>query len=129
MTDQTSSKPGSEPPAIIVISPSGMAVAEEIKALSDGKIHGLKGRVDACDVPFDDVGEHLAALFVGGTTIVGVMASGALVRMVAPHLRDKHSDPAVIAVADDGSSVVPLVGGVGMLVTQMGCYHAHQGTR
>ncbi|MEL6744266.1 MAG: precorrin-3B C(17)-methyltransferase, partial [Pseudomonadota bacterium] len=93
MTDQTSSKPGSEPPAIIVISPSGMAVAEEIKALSDGKIHGLKGRVDACDVSFDDVGEHLAALFVGGTTIVGVMASGALVRMVAPHLRDKHSDP------------------------------------
>ncbi|MEM1040148.1 MAG: precorrin-3B C(17)-methyltransferase [Pseudomonadota bacterium] len=88
-----------------------MAVAEEIKALSDGTIHGLKGRVDACDVSFDDVGEHLAALFVSGTTIVGVMASGALVRMVAPHLRDKHSDPAVIAVADDGSSVVPLVGG------------------
>jgi len=88
-----------------------MAVAEEIKALSDGAIHGLRGRVDVCDTVFEDVADHLASLFAAGRTIIGVMASGALVRMIAPHLRDKHTDPAVIAVADDGSSVVPLVGG------------------
>eukprot|EP01035_Chromulina_nebulosa_P064760 gene64760-88591_t len=39
------------------------------------------------------------------------MASGALIRLLVPHLNDKTREPPVLAVAEDGSSVVPLVGG------------------
>lgn len=106
-----SKDPTSVGPAIIVLSPSAMPVAEEIKALSGGAIHTLSSRVDGGDVAFDNAAGHIAELFQAGTTIVGIMACGALVRMVAPYIRSKHEDPAVIAVADDGSSVVPLIGG------------------
>ena len=51
------------------------------------------------------------ALFAARKPIIGVCASGILIRAVAPLLRDKHEEPPVIAVADDGSAVVPLLGG------------------
>ncbi|MEE9314040.1 MAG: precorrin-3B C(17)-methyltransferase [Rhizobiaceae bacterium] len=98
-------------PAIVVLSISSLAVAEEIKSLTGGVIHGLSGRVDKCDVSFENAAHHLGQLFMGGTAIIGVLASGALIRLIAPHITDKKTDPAVISVADDGSSVVPLLGG------------------
>ena len=48
---------------------------------------------------------------VSGETIIGLCASGILIRAVAPHIADKHSEPPVLAVAEDGSSIVPLLGG------------------
>jgi cobalt-precorrin 5A hydrolase/precorrin-3B C17-methyltransferase len=42
--------------------------------------------------------------------VVLVMATGAAVRLVAPHLADKLRDPAVVAVDDGGRWVVPLAG-------------------
>ncbi|MGE3740186.1 MAG: precorrin-3B C(17)-methyltransferase, partial [Geminicoccaceae bacterium] len=38
-------------------------------------------------------------------------ASGILIRAVAPHLADKTGEPALVAVAEDASAVVPLLGG------------------
>ncbi len=49
--------------------------------------------------------------FLENRPIVGICASGILIRILAPCLSDKHSEPPVIAMADDGSSVVPLLGG------------------
>ncbi len=43
--------------------------------------------------------------------IIGVCATGILIRMLAPFLISKESDPPVLAVAEDGSVVVPLLGG------------------
>ena len=43
--------------------------------------------------------------------MIGVCASGILIRAVAPLLNDKRSEPPVISVSDDGSVVVPLLGG------------------
>ena len=98
-------------PIILVLSVSSMAVAEEIRALTGGQIHGLRGRVNGSDVMFDNTAHHVGQLFQAGQTIIGVMATGALIRLIAPHIRDKLSDPAVLSVADDGSTVVPLLGG------------------
>jgi len=102
---------GKDRPAIVVLSASSLAVAEEIKTLTGGQIHGLKNRVNECDVKFNNAAQHLGQLFKGGTTIIAVLASGALIRLIAPHINDKKTDPAVISVADDGSCVVPLLGG------------------
>jgi cobalt-precorrin 5A hydrolase/precorrin-3B C17-methyltransferase len=43
--------------------------------------------------------------------VIGICAAGILIRAVAPRLADKHGEPPLIAVAADGSSVVPLLGG------------------
>lgn len=96
--------------AIIILSPSALPVAAKVQAASGGEIHGLKGRVDA-DILFENTGSHLRELFANGRPIIGVMAAGALIRLIAPVLDDKHREPPVLAVADDGSAVVPLLGG------------------
>ncbi|HDY90459.1 MAG TPA: hypothetical protein ENH82_20355, partial [bacterium] len=39
------------------------------------------------------------------------MASGIVVRIIAPYIKDKHTDPAVVVVDDVGRSVISLVSG------------------
>lgn len=58
-----------------------------------------------------DVRTDLAAAWARNDGIVLVMATGAAVRLVAPHLADKRSDPGIVAVDDTGSFAVALTGG------------------
>lgn len=102
----------STPTAIVVLGPSGLATARVLEgALPHASIHGLKGRVTECDVTFEKTMSHLAELFEAGTPIVGLCASGILIRALGSLLADKQEEPPVIAVAEDGSAVVPLLGG------------------
>ncbi len=104
-------------PAIIVLSSSALPVAEKIRAATGGAVHAFAARVTAenpAECPpnlFDDAPNHIRALFASRTPIIGVMAAGALIRILATSLSDKYSEPPVVAVADDGSAVVPLLGG------------------
>jgi cobalt-precorrin 5A hydrolase / precorrin-3B C17-methyltransferase len=100
-------------PAIIILSLSALETARCIKAATGGAIHGALKRVALADVDagFDDAGDTLRSLFAQGTPIVAVMAAGATIRLLAPVLADKMAEPPVIAVAEDGSAVVPLIGG------------------
>jgi cobalt-precorrin 5A hydrolase/precorrin-3B C17-methyltransferase len=63
------------------------------------------------DEPIARVAPHLRALFNAGTPIIGVCAAGILIRVLAPLLSGKRVDPPVIAMSEDGGSVVPLLGG------------------
>lgn len=98
-------------PAIIVLTASALPLAVKIKAVCGGEIHGLIGRVDDVDQPFENTKLHLQNLFSSSRTLIGIMASGALIRMLAPILNDKRSEPPVLAMSDDGANVVPLLGG------------------
>ena len=98
-------------PAVVILSKSALPVARKVAAAIDGEIHGAHARVEGAAVPFESASSHIAALFQAGRPIVGLMASGALIRLLAPHLSDKHTEPAVLAVSEDGQSVVPLLGG------------------
>jgi cobalt-precorrin 5A hydrolase/precorrin-3B C17-methyltransferase len=99
-------------PVILVLGPSGLALADKIAALvPDAEIHGLARRVPRASVKFDDTMAHVRACFAAGRVIIGICASAILVRAIGPLLSDKTVEPSVIAVADDGSSVVPLIGG------------------
>ncbi|MEM8856386.1 MAG: precorrin-3B C(17)-methyltransferase, partial [Pseudomonadota bacterium] len=98
---------------IIVLSAAGVEVARALKAqLAPAEIHGLAGRVsaEAVDETFSAAAKHIGGLFAAGRSIVGVCAAGILIRAVAPHLAEKATEPAVVAVAQDGSAVVPLLG-------------------
>ena len=60
---------------------------------------------------FNDTAAHLRALFEAGRPIVGICAAGILIRILAPLLADKSEEPPVIALSEDGASVIPLLGG------------------
>ena len=106
-------QPDSKSPAIVILNDAAMRVAETIRDATGGTIHGAAKRVSASQdvVLFDEAKSNMQALFRNGTPIVAVMASGAVIRILAPLLADKQEEPPVIAVAEDGKAVVPLLGG------------------
>ncbi len=97
-------------PAVVVLAPATEALGRRITvAVPKARLHG---RAPAADVIIvDDLATHLRGLFRAGVPIVGICAAGILIRTLAPLLEDKRHEPPVLAVAPDGSSVVPLLGG------------------
>ena len=99
-------------PAIIVLTPGGAALAARLKtALPDALVIGRRGRVARADLLFDDFAAQLQASFLEGRPIVGLCAAATLIRALAPVIADKQTEPPVVAVAEDGAAVVPLLGG------------------
>ena len=98
--------------AIVVLTEHGLVTARRIRTcLTGARIHGYAPRVPDAEFQFNEVGAELRRLFAAGVDIVAVCAAGILVRTLAPALADKREEPAVVAVAEDGSAVVPLLGG------------------
>lgn len=98
-------------PVILALSKSGETTAHAIAKALDAPVHGRNGRVQTADAFFANALDHTRDLFASGTPIIGVCASGILIRGVASQLNDKTTEPPVISVSDDGKIVVPLLGG------------------
>lgn len=98
-------------PAVLCLNRAGEAVAHRVACELGASVHGRVDRVDEADVFFPDALAHARMLFAAGTPIIGVCASGILIRAVAPLLADKTVEPPVLSVSDDGGVVVPLLGG------------------
>ena len=98
-------------PVVLVLSRSGEATGHSIARALGCMVHGRAGRVKSADAFFDNALVHARDLFAAGIPVIGVCAAGILVRAVAPLLADKRSEPPVISVSDDGSVIVPLLGG------------------
>lgn len=106
----------SGPPALVLLTPNARKAAQllmaafpawEVYAPDDAAlVHALP-----LVPPGGKATDTIAALFLAGRPVIGICAAGILIRAVAPHLADKHSEPPLIAVAADGSAVVPLLGG------------------
>ncbi len=97
-------------PVLFVLGASAVPLARKLKQGLDAEIH-TPDCVAGGDVTYAKATAHLGHLFSEGRSIIGLCAAGILVRAIAPHLADKRSEPPVIALAEDGSSVVPLLGG------------------
>ena len=97
-------------PVIFILGISALPLAQKLKAELNGEIH-TPDCVSGGDVSYAKATAHLAQLFQQGQTIIGLCASGILIRAIAPYLNDKRAEPPVIAMAEDGSSIVPLLGG------------------
>jgi cobalt-precorrin 5A hydrolase / precorrin-3B C17-methyltransferase len=67
----------------------------QTRIYSDGAVVGLPQAWQECDV------------------VISHLALGATTRIIAPLLRDKHTDPGLVVIDDAGRFVVPLVGGHG----------------
>jgi cobalt-precorrin 5A hydrolase/precorrin-3B C17-methyltransferase len=101
------------PPAIIILGQNSLAIAKTISKVFPGsQIYGLVDRTSDTDINFTNFGETLRELFATETPIIAICAAGIIIRTLAPLLSDKRAEPPVLAVAEDGSAVVPLLGGL-----------------
>jgi cobalt-precorrin 5A hydrolase/precorrin-3B C17-methyltransferase len=101
-------------PAIVILGQGSLATARRIQQVYPAaQIHGLAGRVEGADCTYQEFGVTLRALYQQDTPIIALCAAGIVIRTLAPLLLEKGAEPAVLAVAEDGSAVVPLLGGLG----------------
>ena len=101
-------------PAIVILGQSALATARRIQQVyPTAQIHGLAGRVEGADHSYQEFGATLRELYQQDTPIIALCAAGIVIRTLAPLLIEKGAEPAVLAVAEDGSAVVPLLGGLG----------------
>ena len=98
-------------PVFVVLTSSGLKLARSLASRIDADIHGLKSRCPDAPNLFEDTIAHIVALFVAGRPIIGICASGILIRAVAPYLTHKTADAPLLALSDDGLNIVPLLGG------------------
>ncbi|MBM3545535.1 MAG: precorrin-3B C(17)-methyltransferase [Alphaproteobacteria bacterium] len=100
-------------PTIVILGEGSLEAARRVRGALDGAaIYGLAGRTSDTDFSFDEFGETVRRLFREDVPIVAFCAAGIVIRALAPLLQDKHAEPPIIAVAEDGSAVVPLLGGL-----------------
>ena len=99
-------------PVIVALTQTGADLARRLAPhLPGAQTHGLATRAAGLDVTFTDTAAHLRDLFAQGRPIIGICAAGILVRALAPLLADKGTEPPVVALAEDGSVAIPLLGG------------------
>jgi cobalt-precorrin 5A hydrolase / precorrin-3B C17-methyltransferase len=97
-------------PVIIILGPSTLPLARALRGPLFAEIHGPQG-LEGCNQFYNKPTTHIASLFAAGRTVIGICASGILIRALAGATKDKLEEPPVLAVSEDGSAVVPLLGG------------------
>ncbi|HTW51613.1 MAG TPA: precorrin-3B C(17)-methyltransferase [Stellaceae bacterium] len=98
--------------AVVALGPSGAALGRRVCDLLPGaRLHGPRSAAGEWDEAYDRVAPHLRDLFAAGRPVVGLCASGIMIRALAPLVDDKRAEPPVVALAEDGSVAVPLLGG------------------
>lgn len=97
-------------PVVVCLTASGLDIGTRAAGFLNAELHGRAGRAES-KIRFEETGPHLRALFAAGRPIIGVCAAGVLIRALAPLIASKQDEPPVLALAEDGSSIVPLLGG------------------
>ncbi len=92
--------------AIISVSNNGQELAYELKEILDSDSTIIK-----CDLYHKDVKNHFPILFYEYDAIIAIMASGILIRSIAPLVESKLSDPAVVNIDDNGKFVISTLSG------------------
>ena len=92
--------------AIISVSNNGQELAFDLKEKLD-----LDSTIIKCDLYHKNVKENLQILFYEYDAIVAIMASGILIRSIAPLIESKTTDPAVVNIDDNGKFVISALSG------------------
>ena len=93
------------------LSPDSLSVLQRL--LSSGLIDRIALPPEETAWPAGGVADFLAEEWPRSTAFVAVGACGALTRLIAPLLRDKDQDPAVVVLDAAGQYAIPLLGGHG----------------
>ena len=92
--------------AIISVSNKGKKLANELKIMLN-----FDSTVIKCDLYHKNVKKYFPILFNEYDAIIAIMASGILIRSIAPLLESKITDPAVINLDDNGKFVISTLSG------------------
>lgn len=99
---------------VVALTPRGASLAREIcRGLAGARCwlpRAQAGR-DRQVETFERVAPVFEEAFLQGENLVAVMAAGIVVRGIAPHLRGKDKDPAVVVVDEAGKFVISLLSG------------------
>lgn len=87
-----------------------LAFTEAGYALARRLAEALDGEAARCGAPLG-LGDWTEDAFAKARAIVFVGAAGIAVRAVAPHVRSKASDPAVVVVDEGGRFAIPILSG------------------
>lgn len=99
--------------AVIALTPRGRKLALLVGGKTGFAVY-LPARLkawDDCAIAFTSLREVFAASFSSCRRLVLVMATGIAVRMIAPFLKDKRTDPAVVVMDERGRYVISLLSG------------------
>ncbi len=72
------------------------------------QVTDVPNKVTAIGLPAKD---HIGPLFAGYDQLVFLVALGGVVRLIAPHLKAKETDPGVIVVDNAAQFVIPVLSG------------------
>jgi cobalt-precorrin 5A hydrolase len=102
--------------ALIAITNAGINVAECIKEKLDGEVtvflpQKLKQTKLTATYYSRKLGDQIGELFSDYEGFILIMASGIVVRTIAPYIKDKYTDPAVVVVDDVGRYVISMLSG------------------
>lgn len=107
--------PRPSPVTVIAVSRRGATLASALAQRLPRAVARVPRRfasgLDGAEGYDGPVGALIASIWGMAGGLVLVMPAGAAVRLVAPYLRDKFSDPAVVVVDDAGLFAIALLGG------------------
>ena len=92
--------------AIISVSKKGYELSLNLKEILDSDSTILK-----TDIYHKDVRKYFPMLFSEYDAIIAIMASGILIRSIAPLIESKVSDPAIINIDDNANFVISTLSG------------------
>jgi Cobalamin biosynthesis protein CbiG len=92
--------------AIISVSDKGKELALDLKEKLDGDSTIIK-----TDLYHKEVRKYFPILFYEYDAIIAIMASGILIRSIAPLIESKVTDPAVLNIDDNGNFVISTLSG------------------
>jgi cobalt-precorrin 5A hydrolase len=106
--------------AIISITRHGIALAGRVLAAWPGaqlyapakfRSEATAAAPDAHHCYEGKIGDQIPELFANFDGIIAIVSLGAMVRVIAPHLKGKEVDPAVVVVDEAGKFAIPMLSG------------------
>ena len=100
--------------AVLSVTLKGALLGERLRqtmAMPVDLYSRARGGLPEETVPFENLSELVGTIFNQYDGLVFIMATGIVVRVVAPHVKDKRSDPAVVVMDDAGIHAISLLAG------------------
>lgn len=107
--------------AVVSITRHGIALAGKvIAALPGARLfvpEKFRAEAEAAAAPnavscyTGKTGDQIPALFAAFDGLVCIVSLGAVVRLIAPHLKNKEDDPGIVVIDEAGRFVIPMLSG------------------